>query len=71
MRKATENQTVKEWIEWLEFFRKHNYNLSKDERLALRDAITTYSSVAENSFSRLSSRCARDWHIRFMRPTRL
>ena len=50
MRKATENQTVKDWIEWLEFFRKHNYNLSKDERLALRDAITTYSSVAEKFF---------------------
>lgn len=50
MRKATENQTVKEWIEWLEFFRKHNYNLSKDERIALRDAITTYSSVAEKFF---------------------
>ena len=50
MRKATENQTVKEWIEWLESFRKHNYNLSKDERIALRDAITTYSSVAEKFF---------------------
>ena len=50
MRKATENQTVKDWLEWLESFRKHKYNLSKDENLALRDAITTYSSVAEKFF---------------------
>ncbi len=50
MRKATENQTVKDWVEWLILFRKHNYNLSKDERIALRDAISTYSSVAEKFF---------------------
>ena len=50
MRKATENQTVKDWVEWLILFRKHKYNLSKDENLALRDAITTYSSVAEKFF---------------------
>lgn len=50
MRKATENQTVKDWVEWLILFRKHKYNLSKDECLALRDAITTYSSVAEKFF---------------------
>lgn len=50
MRKATENQTVKDWVEWLILFRKHKYNLTKDERLALRDAITTYSSVAEKFF---------------------
>lgn len=50
MRKATENQTAKDWVEWLILFRKHKYNLTKDERLALRDAITTYSSVAEKFF---------------------
>lgn len=50
MRKATENQTAKDWVEWLILFRKHKYNLSKDENLALRDAITTYSSVAEKFF---------------------
>lgn len=50
MRKATENQTVKDWLEWLILFRKHTYNLSKDECIALRDAITTYSSVAEKFF---------------------
>lgn len=50
MRKATENQTAKEWIEWLEVFRNHKYDLNKDERLALRNAITTYSSVAEEFF---------------------
>ena len=50
MRKATENQTAKEWIEWLEIFRTQKYELSKDECLAIRDAITTYSSVAEEFF---------------------
>lgn len=50
MRKATENQTVKDWVEWLILFRKNKYNLSKDECLAIRDAITTYSSVAEKFF---------------------
>lgn len=50
MRKATENQTAKDWVEWLILFRKHKYNLTKDERLALRNAITTYSSVAEEFF---------------------
>ena len=50
MRKATENQTMKDWVEWLILFRKHKYNLSKDECLAIRDAITTYSSVAEKFF---------------------
>lgn len=50
MRKATENQTAKDWVEWLILFRKHKYDLSKDERIALRDAITTYSSVAEKFF---------------------
>lgn len=55
MRKATENQTVKEWIEWLEFFRKHNYNLSKDECIALRDPSPPTAVWLKNSFSRLSS----------------
>lgn len=50
MRKATENQTVKDWVEWLILFRKHKYDLSKDDCIALRDAITTYSSVAEKFF---------------------
>lgn len=50
MRKATENQTAKDWLEWLILFRKNTYNLSKDECIALRDAITTYSSVAEKFF---------------------
>lgn len=50
MRKATENQTVKDWVEWLILFRKHKYDLSKDECIALRNAITTYSSVAEEFF---------------------
>lgn len=50
MRKATENQTAKDWVEWLILFSKHKYDLTKDERIALRDAITTYSSVAEEFF---------------------
>lgn len=50
MRKATENQTATQWVEWLKEFHTHSYILSKEERLALRDAITTYSSVAEEFF---------------------
>lgn len=50
MRKATENQTATQWVEWLKEFHTHSYILSKDERLALRDAITTYSNVAEEFF---------------------
>lgn len=50
MRKATENQTATQWVEWLKEFHTNSYILSKEERLALRDAITTYSSVAEEFF---------------------
>lgn len=50
MRKATENQTATQWVEWLKEFHTHSCILSKEERLALRDAITTYSSVAEEFF---------------------
>lgn len=50
--KATENKTREEWMKWLKYYKNHRYELSKEECLALRDAIKTYPSVAEEFFFR-------------------
>lgn len=52
MNKATENKTREEWMKWLKHFKNHRYELSKEECLALRDAIKKYPSVAEEFFFR-------------------
>ena len=52
MNKATENKTREEWMKWLKYFKNHRYELSKEECLALRDAIKKYPSVAEEFFFR-------------------
>lgn len=52
MNKATENKTCEDWMMWLKGYKNHRYELSKAECLALRDAIRTHSSVAEEFFYR-------------------
>lgn len=50
MNKAVENKTKEEWINWLQWFKKHRYELSKEESLALRDAIIKFYCVAVEFF---------------------
>ncbi len=50
MNKAVMNKTKEEWINWLQWFKKHRYELSKEESMALRDAIIEFYCVAEEFF---------------------
>lgn len=52
MKKANENKTRDEWMKWLKYFKNHRYELSREECIALRDAIKTYACVAEEFFFR-------------------
>lgn len=52
MNKATENQNRESWMKWLKTFKNHRYELSKEECIALRDAIITFACVAEEFFYR-------------------
>ncbi len=54
IKNATENQTPQDWMNWLTKFGKRPYVLSKDENIALRDAVTNmdkaYERVAHKFF---------------------
>ena len=50
MKKNIDNKTKEEWINWLKWFKKHRCELSKEESIALRDAIITFYSVAVEFF---------------------
>lgn len=50
MNKAVDNKTKEDWINWLKWFKKHRYELSKEESLALRDAIVAFYCVAVEFF---------------------
>ncbi len=50
MNKATDNKTKEQWMSWLKWFKNHRYELSKEESLALRDAIILFYCVAEEFF---------------------
>lgn len=50
MNKAVKNKTKEEWINWLQWFKKHRYELSKEESIALRDAIIEFYCVAVEFF---------------------
>ena len=50
MNTAVENKTKEEWINWLQWFKKHRYELSKEESLALRDVIIKFYCVAVEFF---------------------
>ena len=47
---ATENKTNQEWLEWLRSFSKNRYVLSKDENIALRNAVINSERVAQEFF---------------------
>lgn len=50
MNKAVDNKTKEQWLNWLKWFRNHRYELSKEESLALRDAIIAFYCVAKEFF---------------------
>ena len=54
IKNATENQTPQDWMNWLTEFGKRPYVLSKNENIALRDAVTNidkaYERVAHKFF---------------------
>lgn len=50
MNKAVDNKTKEDWINWLKWFKTHRYELSKEESLALRDAIIKFYCVAVEFF---------------------
>lgn len=50
MNKAVNNKTKEQWMNWLKWFKNHRYELSKEEGLALRDAIITFYCVAVEFF---------------------
>lgn len=50
MNKAVDDKNQEEWINWLKWFKKHRYELSKEESLALRDAIIAFYRVAVEFF---------------------
>ena len=50
MNKATDNKTREQWMDWLKSFKNHKYELTVDECLALRNAIISFCSVAEEFF---------------------
>ena len=52
MNKAVDNKTKEQWMNWLKWFKNHRYELSKEESLALRDAIIAFYCVAEEFFFR-------------------
>ena len=50
MNRAVDNKTKDQWLNWLKWFKNHRYELSKEESLALRDAIMAFCCVAEEFF---------------------
>lgn len=50
VRLATENKTNQEWLEWLRSFSKNRYVLSKEENIALCNAVINSERVAQEFF---------------------
>lgn len=50
MNKVVDNRTKEQWVNWLKWFKTHRYELSKEENLALRDAIIAFYCVAVEFF---------------------
>lgn len=50
MNKATENETPRQWLNWLKAFKNNRYDLSIAESLGLRDAIVRIYPVAVEFF---------------------
>lgn len=49
-RLATDNKTNQDWLEWLRSFSKNRYALSKEENIALRNAVINSERVAQEFF---------------------
>lgn len=47
---ATENKTDHDWLVWLRYFRRNRYELSKDENIALCNAVIGSERVAQEFF---------------------